>query len=369
MTQIEVLDTGLVYSNPKPHLRSVVAYHPSLVVFDDGEMVSTFDLGEAVEAMNYHTHLARSTDGGQTWNLQGPVFPNPPGRPTNSLVRLALTSRGLIGFGGLLYRDDPEEGFVNRQTFGYVPVDLIQLWSTDRGHTWTEPEIIKPPLKSPAWEVCHSVLELPDGRLLAPLAAWRGWNGEKPAGERALVFISDDGGLTWPQYGTTFDGRAASVMHFEQSVIPLQDGRILAIAWKHDLNKGKNLPTPYSISRDAGQTFSPPQPTGLRGQTCKGIQLRDGHILCLYRRDDQPGLWANVSTLDGDEWVNQAELPVWQGATAGMTGQDRSADELSALRFGYPSLVQLDDGDVFMVLWCVEDLLTNIRWFRLRVVT
>ena len=55
MPQIEVLDTGLVYRNPKPYLRSAVAYHPSLVIFDDGEMVSTFDLGEAVEALNYRT--------------------------------------------------------------------------------------------------------------------------------------------------------------------------------------------------------------------------------------------------------------------------------------------------------------------------
>ena len=65
--------------------------------------------------------------------------------------------------------------------------------------------------------------------------------------------------------------------------------RVLAVAWKHDPQAGENLPTPYTISNDGGLTFSPPRPTGLRGQTCKLLRLRDGRILSVYRRDDHPG--------------------------------------------------------------------------------
>lgn len=367
MTTIKCVDTGIVYRNPKPYLKSIHAYHPSMVVFSSGEIVVFFDLGVAVESLDYRTHLTRSVDGGKTWHLQGPLFPNPPGRPTTYSVRISQVSDELVGFGGLHYRDNPEEGLVNRQTLGFVPMDLIIVRSHDRGHTWSNPEIITPPLVSPAWEVCHHILELPDGRWLAPTATWRGWNGENPAGEQAVVLISGDRGKTWLSFRRTFDGRESGLLHWEQSVVPLQDGRLLAVAWVHDQRTGENLPTPYSISDDGGRTFSTPQPTGLRGQTCKVLQLRDGRILCVYRRDDQPGLWANVAALWGDNWTNLAERSLWQGAASGMTGGTTSADELAALRFGYPSLTQLADGDIFVVFWCVEDLVSNIRWLRLRV--
>ncbi len=41
--------------------------------------------------------------------------------------------------------------------------------------------------------------------------------------------------------------------------------------------------------------------------------------------------------------------------------------DLGALKFGYPSLVQLADGDVFVVFWCCEDCVYNIRWFRIHL--
>lgn len=45
------------------------------------------------------------------------------------------------------------------------------------------------------------------------------------------------------------------------------------------------------------------------------------------------------------------------------------ADELASLRFGYPSLQQLPDSDLFLVFWCVEELVTLIRWVRIQVDT
>ena len=52
---------------------------------------------------------------------------------------------------------------------------------------------------------------------------------------------------------------------------------------------------------------------------------------------------------------------------SGMTGRAGSAEELSALKFGYPTLVQLAGGDVLAAFWCFEEWTTIIRWIRLRV--
>jgi hypothetical protein len=367
---IECLATGLVYSNPKPYLRSRHAFHPSLVRLDDGELLCSFDIGEAVEAVNYRTYVSRSRDGGETWTLQGPLFAETMSRPTTSSVRIRRLADGsLVGFGARFYRDDPEEGLQNRATLGMVPMDVILLRSTDGGRSWSGPEVVTPPLVGPSFEVCHAIVELPDGRWLAPTATWRGWDGEAPSGIKAVALISHDRGRTWPEYGVTFDGGEAGIIHWEQSVVPLGGDRLLAVAWAHDPETGRNLPTPYTISHDGGRTFAPPRPTGLHGQTCKALRLDDGRILCVYRRDDRPGLWANLAHLDGEEWLNEAELPLWGTglSTSGMTGEVGSADELSRLKFGYPSLLAMPGGEVLVAFWCTEECVTGIRWFRLRV--
>jgi hypothetical protein len=272
----------------------------------------------------------------------------------------------LVGLGGRWRRDDPEQGIVNRANLGYVPQELIQLQSGDGGRTWDRPRVIDPPLVGPGFEICHPVVDLDDGRWLYPTATWKGWNGEAPGGMRAVAFVSRDRGQSWPEYITVMDRHAEGVIAWEQSLVRLPDGRLLAVAWAFDERSGTSQPNPYTISAD-GQTFGPPQMTGLNGETAKLLVLRDGRLLCLYRRKDRPGLWAVLVRIVGDRWRNEAELPIWQGATSGMRGQGNSSDELCDLRFGYPTLVQRPDGSVLALFWCQEDTINNIRWARLRV--
>ena len=84
---IEILTTGIVYKNPKPHVRSVHAYFPSVAVMDNGEMLATFALGEAFEAANCRLNVARSKDMGETWALEGPVYPGTKRRLTSDYGR------------------------------------------------------------------------------------------------------------------------------------------------------------------------------------------------------------------------------------------------------------------------------------------
>jgi hypothetical protein len=154
------------------------------------------------------------------------------------------------------------------------------------------------------------------------------------------------------------------VISWEQGLTQLADGRLLAVVWSFDERAGRSLPNRYAVSAD-GRAFAAPRENGLRGETAKLLTLADGRVLCLYRRTDRPGLWANLVRIDGDDWVNLAEAPVWRGPASGMTGQAAAGDELSALKFGFPSMVQLPGGDVLAVFWCVEECLHVIRWARL----
>lgn len=364
---LDLRQTGLVYRNPKPFLRAVHAWHPSLVVLDHGELLITFDLAQAVEALDYRTYLSRSGDGGATWATPEPLFDDPVERRSTHSVRVGRVADGtLVAFGGRYYRDDPDEGLTNRANLGFVPMELILLKSGDGGRSWEGPATIEPPLVGPAFEVCHSIVELADGRWLAPTATWKGWDGDAPSGMKAVALVSHDRGRTWPEFLDVMDDYARGIIHWEQSLIQLPDRRLLAVAWAFQERSGRSGPTPYAISAD-GRTFSSPRPTGLRGQTAKIVSLGDDRVLCLYRRDDEPGLWAALARIEGDRWVNLEQAPLWQGAASGMTGRWAAGEELAALAFGYPSMVRLAGGDVLAAFWCAEDGANNIRWLRIGV--
>lgn len=362
-----LLETGIVYRNPKPYLRAIHAWHPSLVAIDSNELLAAFDLGQAVESLDYRTYTARSLDGGRSWSDPEPLMHDPHPRRTTHSVRIGQVNDGMVvGFGGRYFRDDPEEGLVNRANLGYVPMDLVLLRSGDHGRTWQGPQTIQPPVVGPSFEICHRIIETRDGRWLAPTHHWRGWNGEQPNGMKAIALVSYDRGETWPESLEVCDQFAEGRFSWEQGLTELNDGRLLAVVWNYDERAGHSRPNQYVIADD-GVHFSAPRPNGLQGETAKIITLRDGRVLCLYRRLDQPGLWANLVEIEGDQWRNVEELPIWRGPESGMLGRQVAGDELSALKFGFPSFVQVAEDQGMVVFWCVEDQLHVIRWARLGV--
>ncbi|MBA3480321.1 MAG: exo-alpha-sialidase [Pirellulales bacterium] len=363
---IKCAGTGLVYTNPQPFLKAVNAWHPSIVRLSEHELLCAFDLGQAAESLDYRTYLSRSLDGGATWSAPARLFHDVVSGPTSHTVRISqLRDGSLVGVGARFYRNSPEQGLTNRETLGLVPLDLILLRSIDGGHTWTGPEVLKPPIEGPCFEVCHSILQLADGRLILPTQTWPDWQGHAPHGMRAISISSLDQGSTWPAFSTVFDGVARGIIHFEQSIVEMPSGPLVAVAWAYDSRTRESLPTPYAISHD-GRTFSDPQPTGLIGETAKLLALDDERILCVYRRVDKAGLWAQLARLEDGRWVNLEELLLWQGVESGGRNGNTS-DHLSGLKFGFPSLMRLSAEEVMIVFWCEENNVHNIRWFRLAI--
>ena len=356
---LEVLASGLVYRNPRPELRPVHTWHPTIVRFEDGELLCTFDLASADVALDYRTYASRSLDDGTTWTSPVRVLADSGNRASVHSVRISRVSDGsVVAFGGRM--------FPRSCTSFVARLELITLRSRDRGRSWEGPVRIDPPLVGPAFEICHAIVELRDGRWLGPTSTWMGWDGAAPNGMNAILLVSHDQGSSWPEYIVEFDRWAEHVLHWEQSVVQLRDGRLLAVAWAVSLDTNRAEPTPYALSED-GREFTVRGFTGFSGQTTKIIELPDGRIFSAYRRDDVPGLWATVARLDGDRWVNQETIPLWQGASSGMSGTADPGHELLQLKFGFPQMVVMPDGQLFLVFWCEEDCIKNIRWLRIAV--
>ena len=365
---IAVRETGLVYRNPRPELRSRHTWHPTIVRFDDGEMLVTFDIAEADVALDYRTYATHTTDGGTTWTAPERVVPDPPGRPTTQSVRSSLMSDGsVVAMGGLMYRDDPEASVVNVPSIGYTEMELILTRSLDRGHTWTPIERIEPPLVGPAFEVCHSITELRDGRWVWPCSTWMGWDGDAPNGMNAILLVSEDKGRTWTSYITEFDRWDERIIHWEQQFLELRR-RPLA-----DRRLGRRP----RDRQDAGHAVRDQPRPGCNMEARPDRLSRSDHQddRTAGRQDPRRCIAATTSRasgrrlarVEGDTWTNLETVPLWRGQSSGMTGESNPGAELAQLKFGFPQMVLEPDGAVFLVFWCEEDCIKNIRWLRIDV--
>jgi len=365
--------TGVLYKNPKPHVKSVHAYFPSVGVVGDGELIAAFALAEAFEAVDMRMHAARSADGGQTWQTNGALCANQcvGNRLCSEVGKMSVAPDGELVLN--LVRHDreahPNEGLSNPANMGFVPIEMHLIRSTDAGRTWTQPAPIAPPLVGPCFELCSPVVFLRDGRWLLPTSTWMDWHGNLPNGNRMVAFVSKDRGKSWPAYLDVMHSPDDKLIFWESKIVELGDGRLLATAWCYDRKANADRPNQYAISRDGGATWSEPRSMGLLGQTLTPCLMPDGRLLCVYRRMDQPGLWAAVARLDGDRWVNEGQQPLWghQSANGQTERKENMVETFHGLKFGAPSVVWLPDGAAFVAFWCYEQNVSVIRWFRFAV--
>lgn len=368
---LDDLATGIIYKNPKPHVKSVHAYFPSVAVLPEGELLALYTLGEAFEAANLHVHVARSRDGGQTWEEHGPLCPATDDRLTSDFARVTIAADGEL-VANVLRSDrtaHPDEGLSNPENMGFVPTELLITRSSDGGRHWSEPATVVPPLVGCEFEMCSPITMLRDGRWLWPTSLWRNWQGNLSHDYQMCALVSRDRGHTWPEYQTVMRSPGNNVLYWESKIIELAHNSQLAVAWAYDEAAHRDLPNQYAMSHDRGRSWSEPLSTGILGQTLTPLLLGEGRILSVYRRMDQPGLWACVSRLEDDRWVNDGQQPLW-GHTTGQgttnTGENM-VENFNTLRFGAPSLTRLPGGRVFCAFWCYEETISVIRWFSFTV--
>lgn len=357
---MKIIDTGVIYRNPVPHIWSRQAYFPSMALLGNGTLVAAFSIGQAFESADLHTYCSVSKDGGATWSDPKEISPRRDG--WSDFGRISLLPDGTI-LGIIQWHDRhrSDTGLGNPDNQGFCETEFSIVRSRD-GLTWSEPAALKEPLVGPSFEMCCPVLAVADGRLIFPTSTWKGWDGYCPNGTKAVAFVSEDNGGTWDYVDVMADPKD-ELIYWESRIRQLQDGRLLATAWVYDSAKNIDLQNHYAIGTAEG--FASPRTTGLNGQTMEPIVLSDGRILTAYRRVDKPGLWCNLSRIEGDDWINEEEALLWinQQGRLFATG-DNMIENFNVLRFGAPNALQLPDGSVLICFWCVEDTVSNIRWIK-----
>ena len=111
------------------------------------------------------------------------------------------------------------------------------------------------------------------------------------------------------------------------------------------------------VSHDNGKTWSAPISTGIRGQASSVCALGGEKLLALHaiRRDtDRPGIYAYVIDFSDKTWKIVDEMVVWEPANP-VLKDTKMAEIFAFLKFGQPSAIKLQDGDLLMTHWYAQD--------------
>ncbi len=247
MPSVEILGSGRIDERESAF--------PQAVQLPNGDILCSFNVGGGAFVTG-GSDWARSTDGGETWMIEGTILPGT--ADASNALKLSLSPDGktIYAYGSRHYRKQGEE-------FGEGRNEPIFCRSIDGGHTWSAPRVIPMPVDC-ALEISHGILPLASGRLLAPSATLP---SKDRFGEQVLVAISDDGGETWPSHAVAFEDSNKEVGYFEQKLAEIAPGRVMGTCWTVTLAEVDDRENSFAISNDNGSTWGEVHSTGISGQT------------------------------------------------------------------------------------------------------
>ncbi len=376
MPNLRLVDTGILYINPDPAHHHVFASHAHPLPLSAKEFVATYQRGDGMYAANANIALARSHDGGVTWQHEGFLHDRSgDDRPYSYHDGfLSQMSDGrLVVFAFRADRSNPHQPMFS-PSGGLIANEPALFFSSDRGHTWSRPQPLQLPpglVATPA----STLVELADGRWLATFDQWRAHDDERPYQPIMLACTSADGGRTWSEMAVMADGAAVGKGFWHGKTTRLADGRLFTLYWAADMTQPDrgpvDLPIHFAISDPNGDDWPMPQPTPLPGQTNWPAQLPDGTLAAIYtrREGDKPGFFVALSPDGGQSWDLAGQTQLWDATGwthIGLSAPDKYPRSHDTIAFGAPTLITTQEGDLYASWWCTYASLTHVRWARLR---
>ena len=313
---------------------------PSAVFADNGDLLVAFQLNERCFGKRSRRALLRSRDAGETWSLQEGMPPEP------RVKWQAVGGGGSVGAPGLWQGGEISrlpngelvtvglavDPGVDRQLIESEQIPVMAFrWlmrrSADNGYTWSEPEVMNVPRIGRPYD--HSPL-IPYGRIhasadgaLIMTGQWiEGYMVEArgTAARQRCVVRSTDGGRSW---SAPVFVDAANLLGSEADVAEVEPGKLICImrtnttsfAWR-------------SWSHDGGLTWSAAEPLSFASFGQELLCTSAGILLLAHR---SRGTTIHYSLDGGTSWSNAVQI-------------DRCGG-------GYPRMVEMPDGRIFIVYY------------------
>jgi hypothetical protein len=348
--------------------RRSIAVGPRCAVLTNGDLLCSFMLTSSLGTNDFLPVLYRSTDGGDTWQEQGPAWPHlQDGWSIFASISRDATGR-LFLFGSRCPIEKPGEPFWSDATQGLKPNQLIWSTSTD-GRQWSEPSVIPMPIPGAA-EAPGALIVTRSGRWLAPYSPYPTFDPNLRVERNQVVTVwSADEGKTW---------RHSAMMRFPETSgaaeawhVELSDCRLLGTCWHLNHGPGGDHPNAYALSLDDGTSWQPPRSTGILGQSTALAALPDGRALFVYnqRRHGEIGVWLSLVRPTEMDFGIEANEIVWRAATRTQSDSSGEHAEWSDFSFGEPAITPLPDGTLLVTLWCIQPTGRGVRYVKLKSLT
>ncbi len=364
---LKIVEEGILSKKPGRG-----AYMPIITPLSDGLMISCQHVGRLLGSTDNHIVILRSTDNGKTWVDEGSIHGGLPkdgysyrGPEINEVPdgRLLMVATRFETEVDQLFDPDSE---------ALKPPALVLFWSSDRGRTWSSPQVIGVPLP-PEKYTCNGAgrfLQMAPDRWLYFLETWKPEGYVGPPDQKAALIVSHDQGQSWGGLTIVADDPTGRMLYWDQMGCVLPDGRIYDMFWTHRYGTREDFPNHWSFSEDQGRTWSKSRPTNLRGQVSSPIPLPDGRVAAVYNYRHEPqGIHVAISK-DLEEFDLDNEVTVFDAgaeATLGTPKSDQFFEEHNLIGFGKPAGHLCDDGTLLTYFWCTSGGVAQTRWVKLSV--
>ena len=272
MSNLELVDAGIMYINPDPAHGTVFALHQSPCQLSAKELLCVFQRGTGLYAPDNMLGVLRSLDGGVTWTDEGFLYDGSgDARPCSYHGGMLTRMRDgvLVNMTIRVDRSRPGQKMFS-DVGGIIENEPVFFLSTDGGHTWDGPRLFPLPDDLIATPAC-SIVELEDGAWLATFDRWFGYDEPKAYKPLMLAFRSPDGGGSWDEPVVMADGEPEGKGYWHGKTIQLADGRLYTLYWTADMtdpDKGPQGIALHCATADGrGREWTRPKPTNLVGQT------------------------------------------------------------------------------------------------------
>ena len=383
---MEILDDAVVYRNLYPAHRSLVASAACTARTrgpDGWQLLCAFRLGEAKMSLDGRLRVRSSADDGRTWvDEVAPAVADPLPPSVNEFgFQVGADSAGTTVLAAPRMRMvAPDDPAWSDETTGIVDADAAML-RRPAGGSWESAFVVEARRHAAEWAIpCGPPVALGGGRWIVPMER-HAKHGDRDWLRRYDAFSarSDDDGRSWTAGPATLNDPAGRLAYYDQQLTLLPDGRLLSLAWVHDVVADQTLRARAGFSDDGGETWSAPFDTGIVGGPVTAISLADGRLLGVFNRRVAPsGIRAAMSDDGGRTWGRDGEFVLYDAARRVLIGE--TADRTSAppedadlwrtmwgWTFGNPVPVALPDDSVAVTFYAAGfDGVTGIRCARIR---
>lgn len=376
---MRLLDTSIIRSAAAPQDQGKVYSSTALCSYRDGDvevLLCGHRVGTSKVGADGRIELRESRDGGVTWqSIPSPLdaehagaLTPPGGEYQLAGSHLASSADGTVILVAARMRvvteDSPE---FDAQAAGIVDAECVFVRRDADG--WGEPVVIDGRRTQDEWAIpCGPPVPLGGGRWFAP--------GERHAkahvpewlrGYHAFDLVSEDDGRTWTVAGDMMNDPDRVVVYYDQHLAVLDGGRLLSLAWVHDVVADVTLPARAGWSDDDGATWSEPVETPIHGGPVAPVHFGGGRVVAAYPHREEPaGVRVCRSSDGGVSWDMGSEFIVWDLASRSFVGRPAGApvpprtpdplwDTMWGWSFGLPAPAPLADGTLGLAFYSIDD--------------